>query len=120
MWNRAYVYRSILQGALDEEHTPSTETQPPLRGDSFFTLPQSGLRAGYMAFTRRLVIRCNGSVLVLPFILEQRMWARRVEHVRAGRWLSFWHATPQRVARALDEVLASSARRAGAQRLAES
>jgi sterol 3beta-glucosyltransferase len=67
-----------------------------------------------------MALRAGKPTLVLPFILEQRMWARRVEQVGAGRWLSFWGATPGRVARALNDVLASPALRAGAERMAES
>lgn len=72
------------------------------------------------AGTTHMALRAGKPALVLPFILEQRMWARRVERMRAGRWLSFWRATPQRVARALDEILTSSALRDGAKRLVES
>jgi UDP:flavonoid glycosyltransferase YjiC (YdhE family) len=72
------------------------------------------------AGTTHMALRAGKPALVLPFILEQRMWARRVERMRAGRWFSFWRATPQRVAHALDEILTSSALRNGAQRLAES
>jgi UDP:flavonoid glycosyltransferase YjiC (YdhE family) len=72
------------------------------------------------AGTTHMALRAGKPALVLPFILEQRMWARRVEQVHAGRWLPFWKATPRRVARALHEVVESTAIRAGAGRMAES
>jgi sterol 3beta-glucosyltransferase len=72
------------------------------------------------AGTTHMALRAGKPALVLPFILEQRMWAKRVEHVRAGRSLSFWKATPDRIARVLNEVVASPALHEGAQRMAAS
>jgi UDP:flavonoid glycosyltransferase YjiC (YdhE family) len=60
------------------------------------------------AGTTHMALRAGKPSLVLPFILEQRMWAKRVEHVGAGSWLSFWKATPQKVASHIRSVAASA------------
>ncbi len=72
------------------------------------------------AGTTHMALRAGKPALVLPFILEQRMWAKRVASVRAGRWLSFWRVTPARVADAVSDVVASAAFHEGARRMAES
>lgn len=72
------------------------------------------------AGTTHMALRAGKPALVLPFILEQRLWAKRVEEVGAGRWLSFWQADPQRVARVLRAVVESSALRQGAEQMARS
>jgi UDP:flavonoid glycosyltransferase YjiC (YdhE family) len=46
--------------------------------------------------------------LVLPFIIEQRMWAARVEEVGAGDYLSFWKATPRKVGSLIRRVVGSA------------
>lgn len=46
--------------------------------------------------------------VVLPFILEQRMWAKRVEQVGGGIWRSFWKATPERVGSMIRQVAESA------------
>jgi len=72
------------------------------------------------AGTTHMALRAGKPALVLPFILEQRMWAKRVEGVSAGRWLSFWKATPDRVAHAIRDMIASPKLREGAERMAGS
>ena len=72
------------------------------------------------AGTTHMALRAGKPALVLPFILEQRMWAKRVERAGAGRWLSFWKATPERVGALLRSVVSDDALRARAQGIAES
>jgi sterol 3beta-glucosyltransferase len=72
------------------------------------------------AGTTHMALRAGKPAVVLPFIIEQRMWANRVEHVDAGRWLSFWKATPAKVAALIREVASSALLREGAQRMAAS
>jgi UDP:flavonoid glycosyltransferase YjiC (YdhE family) len=67
-----------------------------------------------------MAVRAGKPALVLPFIFEQRMWAKRVERAKAGRSLSFWKATPERVGELLREVASSPALRENAQRMAGS
>lgn len=66
------------------------------------------------AGTTHMALRAGKPALALPFILEQRMWAKRLEQVGAGRWLSFWKATPEKVGSLIRDVAASEpfARRA--------
>jgi UDP:flavonoid glycosyltransferase YjiC (YdhE family) len=70
------------------------------------------------AGTTHMALRAGKPALVLPFILEQRMWAKRVERAGAGRSLSFWKATPERVGALLRDVAGSQAFRDGAERMA--
>ena len=46
------------------------------------------------AGTTHMALRAGKPALVLPFIIEQRMWAKRLAQVGAGTSLSFWKATP--------------------------
>jgi UDP:flavonoid glycosyltransferase YjiC (YdhE family) len=71
------------------------------------------------AGTTHMTLRAGKPALVLPFILEQRVWARRVEAVGAGEWISFWKATPARVAAAMRRVASSEALRTGAGAMAK-
>jgi sterol 3beta-glucosyltransferase len=70
------------------------------------------------AGTTHTALRAGRPALVLPFILEQRMWAKRVARAGAGRWLSFWKATPDHVGALVREVVGSAAFRGHAERLA--
>jgi sterol 3beta-glucosyltransferase len=60
------------------------------------------------AGTTHMALRAGKPAMVLPFILEQRMWAARVKKVGAGDWLSFWKATPAKVAALLRGVVHSA------------
>lgn len=60
------------------------------------------------AGTTHMALRAGKPALVLPFILEQRMWAARVKEAGAGEWLSFWKATPRKVASLLRGVVSST------------
>jgi UDP:flavonoid glycosyltransferase YjiC (YdhE family) len=70
------------------------------------------------AGTTHMALRAGKPSVVLPFILEQRMWANRVERVGAGNWLSFWKATPQKVASRIQSVAASSSHQLRASQMA--
>jgi sterol 3beta-glucosyltransferase len=59
------------------------------------------------AGTTHMALRAGKPALVLPFIIEQRMWAKRLTQVGAGTSLSFWKATPEKVGRLIQEVAAS-------------
>ena len=72
------------------------------------------------AGTTHMALRAGRPSVVLPFILEQRMWAKRVELAAAGKSLSFWSATPHRVASLIREVSASSPLRRRAEEMATS
>lgn len=61
------------------------------------------------AGTTHMALRAGKPAIVLPFILEQRMWATRVQRVGAGKWQSFWKATPRSVAGLIRTVASSSA-----------
>jgi sterol 3beta-glucosyltransferase len=70
------------------------------------------------AGTSHAALRAGLPSLVLPFIFEQGLWAKRLRQLgAAGAAISFWRARPERVAAALRTTLASSPRRAHAQRL---
>jgi|CZKU01.1.fsa_nt_gi UDP:flavonoid glycosyltransferase YjiC (YdhE family) len=60
------------------------------------------------AGTTHMALRAGKPAAVLPFILEQRMWAARVKEVGAGDWLSFWKATPQKVGSLIRGVVGSA------------
>ncbi len=55
-----------------------------------------------------MALRAGKPALVLPFIIEQRMWGARVKEVGAGDWLSFWKATPQKVGSLIRRVVGSA------------
>ncbi len=61
------------------------------------------------AGTTHMALRAGKPALALPFILEQRMWAKRLAQVGAGTSLSFWKATPEKVGRMIREVATSEA-----------
>jgi UDP:flavonoid glycosyltransferase YjiC (YdhE family) len=59
------------------------------------------------AGTTHMALRSGKPALALPFIMEQRMWAKRLTQVGAGMSLSFWKATPEKVGAMIREVVAS-------------
>jgi UDP:flavonoid glycosyltransferase YjiC (YdhE family) len=63
------------------------------------------------AGTTHMALRAGKPAAVLPFIIEQRMWATRVKEVGAGDWLSFWKATPQKVGALVRRVVDSALHR---------
>jgi UDP:flavonoid glycosyltransferase YjiC (YdhE family) len=63
------------------------------------------------AGTTHMALRAGKPAVVLPFILEQRMWAKRVEHVGAGSWRSFWKVSPETVGSMIRRVADSAAMR---------
>jgi hypothetical protein len=70
------------------------------------------------AGTTHMALRAGKPSVVLPFIFEQRIWAKRVELVGAGHGLSFWKATPQSVAALLQHVAGSAPLHRGASDIA--
>jgi sterol 3beta-glucosyltransferase len=70
------------------------------------------------AGTTHMALRAGKPAAVLPFIIEQRMWAARVKEVGAGDWLSFWKATPQKVGALVRRVLGSAPLRQRASEMA--
>ncbi len=70
------------------------------------------------AGTTHMALRAGKPALILPFIIEQRMWAARVKEVGAGDWLSFWKATPQTVGSLLRRVAGSARFQEGASDMA--
>jgi sterol 3beta-glucosyltransferase len=60
------------------------------------------------AGTTHMALRAGKPAVVLPFIIEQRMWAARVKDVGAGDWLSFWKATPKTVGSLVGRVVGSA------------
>jgi sterol 3beta-glucosyltransferase len=71
------------------------------------------------AGTTHAALRAGRPSVVVPFIVEQRLWARQLRAVgAAAKPISFWKATPDRVAEAIHEVLASESLREAALRLA--
>ncbi len=71
------------------------------------------------AGTTHMALRAGKPALALPFILEQRMWGARIERARAGRALSFWKATPEKVGALVREFSASEDLHAGARAMAD-
>jgi sterol 3beta-glucosyltransferase len=59
------------------------------------------------AGTTHMALRSGKPAVVLPFILEQRLWATRVEQVGAGRWRSFWKVTPETLGSMIRQVTES-------------
>jgi sterol 3beta-glucosyltransferase len=71
------------------------------------------------AGTTHAVLRAGKPSVVLPFIFEQQLWARRLQQVGAGaRFVSFWKATPERVAGKIRQVMGSEPMRRKALELA--
>jgi UDP:flavonoid glycosyltransferase YjiC (YdhE family) len=58
------------------------------------------------AGTTHAAARAGCPSVVLPFIVEQRLWGQRLARLGAARVRSFWKATPERVARDIHEALA--------------
>jgi sterol 3beta-glucosyltransferase len=70
------------------------------------------------AGTTHMALRGGKPAVVLPFILEQRMWAKRVERVGAGTWRSFWKVTPEKVGSMMRNVADSAPMRQRARDMA--
>jgi sterol 3beta-glucosyltransferase len=72
------------------------------------------------AGTTHAVLRAGRPSVVLPFIFEQKLWASRLEQVGAApAFVSFWKATPGKIASRIREALESEAMRARTRELAE-
>jgi UDP:flavonoid glycosyltransferase YjiC (YdhE family) len=71
------------------------------------------------AGTTHMALRAGKPAVVLPFILEQRMWAKRVEHVGGGTWRSFWKVTPDKVGSMIRQVADSAPMRERALAMAQ-
>jgi UDP:flavonoid glycosyltransferase YjiC (YdhE family) len=60
------------------------------------------------AGTTHSALRAGKPSVVLPFIFEQKLWATQLERVGgAGRFLSFWKATPEQLAARIHEATGS-------------
>jgi UDP:flavonoid glycosyltransferase YjiC (YdhE family) len=71
------------------------------------------------AGTTHAALRAGLPSVVLPFIFEQGLWARRLAQVGAStRRISFWKATPEQVARRIREAVESEPLRTRATALA--
>jgi sterol 3beta-glucosyltransferase len=71
------------------------------------------------AGTTHAALRAGNPSVVLPFIFEQKLWARRLQEVgAAGQPLSFWKAKPDQVASLIREAVESEPRRRRASQLA--
>ncbi len=111
--------------AIIQSKTSSEEGQD---GDIFFTswAPHDALAPLCSAFvhhggagTSHAALRAGLPSVVLPFIFEQGLWAKRLRQVGAARTaLSFWRARPEQVARLIRATLAARELRARAGSLA--
>jgi UDP:flavonoid glycosyltransferase YjiC (YdhE family) len=71
------------------------------------------------AGTTHAVLRAGKPSVVLPFIFEQQLWARRLQQVGAGgKFVSFWKATPEKVAAGIRQAIESEPMRRKALELA--
>jgi sterol 3beta-glucosyltransferase len=71
------------------------------------------------AGTTHAVLRAGKPSVVLPFIFEQQLWARRLQQVGAGgTFVSFWKATPEKVAARIRQAIESGPMRSKALELA--
>ena len=71
------------------------------------------------AGTSHSALRAGLPSVVLPFIFEQKLWASRLQTAgTAGRYLSFWKATPEKVAALVREARESESLRHRAAELA--
>ena len=71
------------------------------------------------AGTSHAVLRAGKPSVVLPFIFEQQLWAQRLRQVGAGgKFVSFWKATPERLAYQIRQTLGSEPMRSKALELA--
>jgi UDP:flavonoid glycosyltransferase YjiC (YdhE family) len=60
------------------------------------------------AGTTHSALRAGTPSVVVPFIFEQRLWAKRLRQVgAAARPISFWKATPEKVGSRIREAVAS-------------
>ncbi len=67
------------------------------------------------AGTTHAVLRAGRPAVVLPFIPEQKLWARRLEQVGAAdKFISFWKATPEKVAARIRQAVGSESLRLAA------
>ena len=72
------------------------------------------------AGTTHMALRAGKPSVVLPFIAEQQMWAKRLRQVgAAGKHLSFWKATPEEVGSRIREALQSEPIQRGASAMAD-
>jgi len=60
------------------------------------------------AGTTHMALRAGKPSVVLPFIIEQRAWAKRVAKVGGGAWMSFWRARPENVSALVHEVMTTA------------
>jgi UDP:flavonoid glycosyltransferase YjiC (YdhE family) len=73
------------------------------------------------AGTTHAALRAGRPSVVVPFIFEQKLWARRLEQVGAApAFVSFWKATPGKIAGRIREAAESDAMRARGAELARS
>jgi UDP:flavonoid glycosyltransferase YjiC (YdhE family) len=71
------------------------------------------------AGTSHAALRAGRPSVVVPFIFEQNLWARRLREVgAAGECISFWKASPEKVGAAIQRAVASESMRARATALA--
>jgi UDP:flavonoid glycosyltransferase YjiC (YdhE family) len=111
--------------AIIQSKTASEEGQD---GDLYFMswAPHDALAPHCSAFvhhggagTSHAALRAALPSVVLPFIFEQGLWAKRLRQVDAApKACSFWRAHPERVAGLIHEALETPKLRAGASTLA--
>ncbi len=71
------------------------------------------------AGTTHSALRAGRPSVVVPFIVEQRLWARQLRAVGAAATpVPFWKATPEHLAERIREAVVSEALRGSASRLA--
>jgi sterol 3beta-glucosyltransferase/vancomycin aglycone glucosyltransferase len=71
------------------------------------------------AGTTHAALRAGRPSVVLPFIFEQKLWASRLEQLgAASAFVSFWKATPSKIASRIREAAESDAMRARGAELA--
>jgi UDP:flavonoid glycosyltransferase YjiC (YdhE family) len=71
------------------------------------------------AGTTHAVLRAGRPSVVVPFIFEQKLWAKRLEQLgTAPAFASFWKATPTAIAKRIRGAVESDAMRARARELA--
>jgi UDP:flavonoid glycosyltransferase YjiC (YdhE family) len=71
------------------------------------------------AGTTHAVLRAGRPAVVVPFIFEQKLWANRLAQLGAApAFVSFWKATPGKLASRISEAMESEAMRARSSELA--
>lgn len=113
--------RAIVQSKASDEHGQA--------GDLYFLpwAPHAALLPSCAAVvhhggagTTHAALRAGLPSVVLPFIFEQRLWAKRLAQVGAlAGWRSFWTATPDRLAQLIRAALSAPLPRVNAEKLAE-